>query len=197
MIKNILAVIGAIAIVILVVLLVAVFLVLPKYLKAEPLGIKPDVSYSTQGVLISATISEGDINAKLAEAPGLAEGIGNAIGYKTQNLRLKFQDDQLVVLLDGDIWKDGTWVTISIFSKLFISEGKPALEFERIMIGRLPLPQSLMVEANRKINQQLASANLGLPVEIKEIKVQEGKITFISTLDASRLSFKDGRPVFK
>ncbi len=194
MLKNILAGIGILAIIIFIAMAIGIFIVVPKMLKAEPLVLKPDTGYSTEGVLVTVTVTEGDINAKLAANPQIAQSIGQAIGsagpipaVKTQNLRLKLEKDRFTALLDADIWGDGTYVTGTMSGKLFVSNGKPAVDLDKISIGVMPFPAPLITRANTELNQKLQAQNLNLPVALKDIKVDNGKLTLIGAASLQNL----------
>lgn len=194
MVKNILAGIGILAIVIFVALLVGVFAILPRLLTAEPFTVKPDVGYSLQGVVVSVAVTEGDINAKLAESPQIAEGLGRAIGsagsmppVKTKNLRVKLEKDRITGAIDADIWGDGTYVTGAISGKVFVAGGKPAMELQRVTMGVMPFPSSLVSQLNGELNRRLQTLDINLPMDLKEIRIDEGKLTVTGTVDIRKL----------
>ncbi|MBI4330693.1 MAG: hypothetical protein HY673_05390 [Chloroflexi bacterium] len=198
MVKNILAGIGVLAIVIFIALAIGVFVVVPRLLKAEPFTLKPDTSYSREGVVVSLVVTEGDINAKLAENPQIAEAVGRALAgtpvgeVKTRNLRVKLERDRLTAAIDADIWKDGTWVTGTLSGKVFLAGGKPAVELDRITIGVLPFPASLMPRVNSELNGRIQAMDLKLPVDLREIRIDDGKITGIATVDMRTLQMPAG-----
>ncbi len=192
MIKNILAVIGIVAIVLLLAFLAGLFLVLPRMLQAAP-PLKPDIVSSSQGMQLSMTINEGDVNAKLAEMPELADRLGQVIQMKTKNLRVKLEKDSVTAALDADIWGDGTWVPVTVKTKVFVSQGKPAVELERVTVGVMPFPSSFVAQLSTKANERLSALDLKLPMDLKEIKVEDGKITVRGTMDISKVRFQGGK----
>ncbi|GEM_PF-5593841 len=190
MIKNILAGIGILAMVIFIILLIGIFVILPGMLKAVPSNLKPDLNYSTQGVLVTVTVTEGDINAKLAENPQIAAGIGPALGplpgfglTATRNLRVKLDKDLLTAFVEADIWHDGTYPTGFLTSKVFVANGKPAVELQGVTMGVRPIPLSLLGPVNSQVNAKLQSLNLNLPMDLKEIKINQGSLTVTGTVD--------------
>lgn len=196
MIKNILAVIGIVAIAVFLALLAGVFLILPKMLQAaSPLN--PDVTTSSQGVQLSVTVSESDLNAKLAEMPELAEKLGQVIQMKTQNLRVKLEKDSATAALDADLWGDGTWITATVKTKVFVSQGKPAVELERVTVGVMPLPPSMLPQFSAEANKRLSAFDLKLPVDLKEIQVEDGRIILKGTLDIRKVQFQGGKLVIQ
>lgn len=199
MIKNILAGIGILAMVIFVALLIGVFVVLPGMLKSVPSNLKPDLNYSTQGALVTVTVSEGDINAKLAENPQIAEGVGSALGplpmfgqTTTRNLRVKLDKDLLTASIDVDIWHDGTYPTGTLTSKIFVANGKPAVELMGMTMGVMPLPLALLGPVNSQVNAKLQSLNLNLPADLKEIKINQGSLTVTGTVGLKGLGLPVG-----
>ncbi len=194
MIKNILAGIGILALVIFAVLAVVMFVVIPKALKTDPFEVKPDVGYSRDGALVSVTITEGDINAKLADNPQIARSIGQSVGgagpfpqVKTQNLRVKLERDRLTAAIDADIWGDGTLVTGTLSGKVFVSNNKPAVELDRITMGVMPFPPPLLARANTELNKRLQGLDFNVPFTLREIRVEPGQLTVTGTVDFKRL----------
>jgi len=123
---------------------------------------------------ITLTITEGEINAKIAEQMG-----NQPADLPIKNPQVHLANGQVEIY--GEVSQSG----FKVDAKLVVvptvnADGQPELTVQSATLGSLPVPEVLLKQMNAQISEQLAQALLGAgsdKIHIKTIVVTEGLVT--------------------
>jgi uncharacterized protein YpmS len=123
----------------------------------------------------SVVITEEEANSLITrELPRFQEQNPEAIPFRVDSAQVSFREG--TVLATAVIGLGGLHPQVAVEAQLGAQGGQPTVDFERIELGRLPLP--LLGPLQNYVRQALGAPEaFDLSLEVEQLEVAEGKLT--------------------
>jgi len=125
---------------------------------------------------IEITFTEEELTSKVNQAT--AQGAGS--GIAAQNTEIHLQNGNIVATSTVNV--SGVSMNVGVVATPTVVNGQTQLVVKEIQTGALPLPDALKQQLNAQIGSAIDPAKLGLPFDVSQLQVVDGKLVVKGTV---------------
>jgi Flp pilus assembly protein TadG len=134
-----------------------------------------DAKKSGKAQPIEVTFTEEELTSKVNQAT--AQGAGS--GIAAQNTEIHLQNGNIVATSTVNV--SGVSMNVGVVATPTVVNGQTQLVVKEIQTGALPLPDALKQQLNAQIGNAIDPAKLGLPFDVSQLQVVDGKLVVKGT----------------
>ena len=135
-----------------------------------------DAKKSGKAQPIEVTFTEEELTSKVNQAT--AQGAGG--GIAAQNTEIHLQNGNIVATSTVNV--SGVSLNVGVVATPTVVNGQTQLVVKEIQTGGLPLPDALKQQLNAQIGNAIDPAKLGLPFDVSQLQVVDGKLVVKGTV---------------
>ncbi|MFQ5987679.1 MAG: hypothetical protein ACE5H6_02385 [Dehalococcoidia bacterium] len=137
-------------------------------------GLVQEIAQAHPRKEVTLVITEEEATSKLAELAA-----ANQLLLEMNHVKIHFDEGMVGGFAIVDLGID---VQVAFQAKIDAEDGKPKITIERLNFGRLPVPRTLVDQVMVAVMRQLGERWEGVPVELQDINIEDGKLTFIGVM---------------